>query len=598
MEPVIVLPVAPNSKHPKKAFFSRYNGRGSALSLAKLSSSCGALVHLSYHSSKASTLKPISEAKSEPTSSRSVSGDEPIADVGLPQFLTTIPLTKNKYHKDLNLEKLPQLPKPFTPKSIPLLESKISLCLQQCDFSDQDADKEAKAIKTDTLNELLSFMDNISAARALPSEVLDQLFNMLIENLRRPIPQIPKRYFFVDEPLVYDIAWPHLSIIYQLLSRYQFLFPEDTRFDQKFQEFLVDLLRAPDPNERDNVSNLIKTYLKTFPDRELSVLQQLNNTLSLCNTNVIDSFPIIPIVNIFLNRYLIQTNHEFKIKMYKTNIIELLTSAQLISLAPCLRDLFDIVLGNSMRLQNEQMKKYKSSQHFFNLEEEDDIFQFPGHTNNRISLQEQVQNPNLENSENDELHLARQFIYFIIEHWPFSRPSKQILFLQFLEKATEKLTNYDFAAVSTDLFSLYARIADPEGNAKVIQESFKIYQNVVIIPKIVDNTSIIYPIIYPAIDTIMHNHWSSITQNKAISTLNSLQELDPSQFADETKKKKEVEKNPPVNKYNDKLKNWVLIARVASKYDKTINLNSMLATIQKKFNPPDKFKKVAKPKKK
>lgn len=513
---------------------NRYKtGRNSSLSLYPRSKSSTVLSRLAYHTSKSQTLEPISSAKT--TDTKTSQQDGPIDDIGVPTYLTTVNLVHQKHHKDIKVENLPNLPIEITQKDIPLLKKKLEICNLLCDFTDNDVDREAKAVKSATIKELFNVFGAKLVLDKLPKEIIDEFFVMIQKNIFRGIPMTPKKFlFYDDEPLIFDVNWPHLNLIYQLFFKYQNLRPADERFTIEFHRKMMKNLLAPDPNERDMMLQFFKDYVIAFPDRENMVWVELSFYLINYKENAIPPFAVMPILLFFNERFAETTcNTELSDKIFKDAIIPLISSKHILSFYGALTQMFEIFIARDQGIAF------------------------------RLALQ-------------------------VILRFPVSKPSKQILFIRLLNFLTEKVTSSDFELLAKPLFTLYA-YCSTLNNGKVVDASFQIWSNVQIIPMILDNTRIIYPILHPALTRTMKKHWSTSTQNQALNTLRNMHDIDPFMF-DELNlgnpKKMMAFVEPDVTAATVAHKNWAIIARVAASKYSDFNLARILADIQMKFNKP------------
>ena len=512
---------------------SRYNSkRVSALSIKKRCASSSALQKLAYHTSRYATLEPISSASDVPKSKSMSNLDDPVDEVIL-NNLMTVEQHKLKHHKDMQLPNLPPLPPTInSPQTSSLLSQKIELCCNLCEFVDKDADLQAKSIKSQTIKELMNVFNSPTGIKNVPDKNIDEFFKMIKINLSRGIPTIPKKYlFYDDEPILCDIAWPHLSLIHQLILGYQKINPTDKRFNHDFLNMMFSLLSSPDINEREQVVSFFEKYMETFPDKELLVLNHLANLLIGYREKVNDLFCVIPCLRLFQTRFKLKKsldkNH---LKYFFDAILPLHTTKNLFSYY----GIFTDIMG------------------FF------------------ISFDKE---------------LAIKIFFIVIKSWPEAKPRKQILFISMINFIVEKIPPEQFETVATPLFSLYARCSQ-NCNYKVVDASFQIWGNVTILPMILDNTSIIYPIVYSWYNKTMKEHWNIRSQNAALNALKTMHDSDPFVF-DELSQSQNPKKGapPPIDPQAAQLhKNWALVARSAAKVDKNVNLAKILAEIQVKFN--------------
>ena len=104
-----------------------------------------------------------------------------------------------------------------------------------------------------------------------------------------------------------------------------------------------------------------------------------------------------------------------------------------------------------------------------------------------------------------------------------------------------------------------------------------------------DNTRIIFPILYPTYQRVMKEHWKSATQDAALNAIKSMHDLDPFMFDElaQQNKKGNTQANAVMDDQLMQLhKFWAQVARAAAKTDKNVNLARVLAEIQVKFARP------------
>lgn len=514
---------------------SRYKpGQRSHLSLYQRASSTSALSKLAYHTTKKATLTPMSSA-SAPVSGRK-DDSEPIADIDVPTTMTTVQQYHGKHHKDIVFPNTAPLPPELkSDADYKLLIEKLDACCILPDFADLDADQDAKSKKKRVLQELGPIFASAAQVKDMPKHVIDKFFDMLQVNLFRGIPLAEKKYLFFDEePILTDIAWPHLSLVYGLLIDFFKVAPKDPHFDSEFELKMTKQCAALDYNERSQVLTFFKAYVIAYPDRELRIWRRMAYMLMMYKEGVTEPFAVTPILVFFSVRFADLTKPELieeSNKIFDEAIIPLISSRHLASHWKPLQEIFGIFIGRdasvAVRLTNE-----------------------------------------------------------VIRRFPEAKPSKQILFLNMLSFLAEKLSLDDFQILARRLFNLYARVARYSAS-KIVEASFRIWGNVNIIPKVLENTSVIFPLMHPAISTAMWFHWNNSTQNAALNALKSMNELDPLVFTqlNQTTNKKNVGEADEAQT-RQVHKNWALVARQAAKVDRTFNLAQALTEMQMKFNNP------------
>jgi serine/threonine-protein phosphatase 2A regulatory subunit B' len=142
-------------------------------------------------------------------------------------------------------------PPPLPPISHPdfhfSFERKMAICHQIFLFSDDQSEKTPIEIKTQTLNEVLDF---VSRSNSLSEPILSLLFTMIEKHLIRFISFDQTMLYVWDRPCIVEPAWPHLSIVYQILTRLARVFPSHSYFSSVLFRKLLIPSGSPDPNER------------------------------------------------------------------------------------------------------------------------------------------------------------------------------------------------------------------------------------------------------------------------------------------------------------------------------------------------------------
>jgi len=123
--------------------------------------------------------------------------------------------------------------------------------------------------------------------------------------------------------------------------------------------------------------------------------------------------------------------------------------------------------------------------------------------------------------------LAVTVLLRVMASWPEAKPSKQIAFINMIGFLTERLTAEAFGRACALVFKLYAACA-LSYHAKVLDASFQIWQNVKIIPMVLDETRVAFPIMNQPLNRVMKDHWSVKAQN----ALKSMHDIDPFVFDD------------------------------------------------------------------
>jgi hypothetical protein len=118
------------------------------------------------------------------------------------------------------------------------------------------ADKEAKKIKTATLNEIQKF---IGMVPALPKDDILKLIEVMEAPVLRPVPQVSPVLLRPEEMVVFtEAAWPHYSIHYQILISLVTVIPGHPALSSlEHIKKLVGQFALPDATERAYLANYV-----------------------------------------------------------------------------------------------------------------------------------------------------------------------------------------------------------------------------------------------------------------------------------------------------------------------------------------------------
>lgn len=153
-----------------------------------------------------------------------------------------------------------------------LFINKLNLCCVVFDFSDPNKNAAEKDIKRETLLELLDFASSGSVRFTEP--VMAAICKMTAANLFRAFP--PSRRTSLscgaeteEEEPMFDPAWSHLQIVYDLLLRSISYSSLDAKLakkyiDQSFISKLLDLFDSDDPRERDCLKTILHRVYGKF----------------------------------------------------------------------------------------------------------------------------------------------------------------------------------------------------------------------------------------------------------------------------------------------------------------------------------------------
>jgi hypothetical protein len=100
---------------------------------------------------------------------------------------------------------------------------------------------------------------------------MDCLYSMIEANILRHFAPVDMRLSQQDDiPPTLELRWPHLSLVYQILSRFLALTPKFERH-QKFAELLLPIADSPDPNERAVIGAFYEQLIRAIANMRQSL---------------------------------------------------------------------------------------------------------------------------------------------------------------------------------------------------------------------------------------------------------------------------------------------------------------------------------------
>lgn len=172
------------------------------------------------------------------------------------------------------------------PQKQNLFVSKLNLCCEVSDFSDPDKNASEQDLKRQTLIELADFVSSGSAK--FTDAATAAMCKMCAVNLFRVFP--PKYRGNTtggeadDEEPMFDPAWSHLQIVYDLLLQFVSYNSLDVKVAKKYidHSFLLrflDLFDSEDPRERDCLKTILHRIYGKFMIHRQFIRQAVSNII-------------------------------------------------------------------------------------------------------------------------------------------------------------------------------------------------------------------------------------------------------------------------------------------------------------------------------
>nr|CAD1823592.1 unnamed protein product [Ananas comosus var. bracteatus] len=170
-----------------------------------------------------------------------------------------------------------------------LFVSKLNLCCIVFDFSDPNKNSAEKDIKRQTLLELIEYVNSANAR--FTEQMIASSCKMFAVNLFRVFPPNYRSNSSgggggggeaEEEEPMFDPAWPHLQLVYDLLLKFIGSSALDAKvgkkyFDHSFILRLLDLFDSEDPRERDCLKTILHRIYGKFMVHRPFVRKSVSN---------------------------------------------------------------------------------------------------------------------------------------------------------------------------------------------------------------------------------------------------------------------------------------------------------------------------------
>ncbi|XP_052835953.1 serine/threonine-protein phosphatase 2A 56 kDa regulatory subunit gamma isoform isoform X4 [Drosophila gunungcola] len=426
--------------------------------------------------------------------------------------------TSARYNASKNCELTALSPlneKTATAEREELFIQKIRQCCTLFDFSEPLSDLKWKEVKRAALHEMVDFLTNQNGV--ITEIIYPEAINMFAVNLFRTLPPSsnPNGAEFdpeEDEPTL-ESSWPHLQLVYELFLR--FLESPDfqpnmaKRFiDHQFVLQLLDLFDSEDPRERDFLKTVLHRIYGKFLGLRAFIRKQINNVFY---------------------RFIYETEHHNGI----AELLEILGS---------------IINGFALPLKEEHKQ--------FLLK-----VLLPLHKAKSLS----VYHPQLtycvvQFLEKDP-SLSEAVIKSLLKFWPKTHSPKEVMFLNELEELLDVIEPAEFQKVMVPLFRQIAKcVSSP--HFQVAERALYYWNNEYIMSLIADNSAVILPIMFPALNRNSKTHWNKTIHGLIYNALKLFMEMDQRLF-DECSKNYKQEKQMEREKLSQREELWQQVESLA-----------------------------------
>ncbi|KAK1549433.1 hypothetical protein Q3G72_002043 [Acer saccharum] len=361
-----------------------------------------------------------------------------------------------------------------------LFVSKVSLCCVSFDFTDPTKNCIEKDVKKQTLIELLDFV--ASAPMKFSEPAILAMCRMCAVNLFRVFPPNYRSSSHHtennddDEPM-FDPAWPHLQIVYDLLLKFITSSCLDAKvakryIDHSFILRLLDSFDSEDPRERECLKTILHRVYGKFMVHRPFIRKSISN---------------------IFYRFVFETEKH-------NGIAELL-------------EIFgSIISGFALPLKEEHKIFLRR-------------VLIPLHKPKSLGAYFQQLSYCVMQFIEKEPKLASVVIRGLLKYWPITNSQKEVMFLGEIEEILESINMVEFQKVMVPLFWRIGCCIN-SFHFQVAERSLFLWNNDQIINLIAHNRHVVLPIIFPVLEKNAKSHWNQAVLNLTLNVRKMFSEMD------------------------------------------------------------------------
>ncbi|KAI8059263.1 phosphatase 2A regulatory B subunit-domain-containing protein [Gongronella butleri] len=364
-----------------------------------------------------------------------------------------------------------------------LLVKKLIQCQVLFDFNDPSSCLDSKEVKRQALQELLHYVGTTRGA--VPESVYPEVVKMFSVNLFRSIsPQVqPMAEGFdpEDEEPVFELAWPHLQLVYEFFLR----FVESPDFnaqaakkhiDQRFILQLLDLFDSEDPRERDFLKTILHRLYGKFLNLRAFIRRSISH-LFFQFVYEVDHFngvaELLEILGSIINGFALPLKEEHKTFLFKV--------------------LLPLHKPPSLVMYHPQLTYC--------------VVQF------------------LEKDPS----LTTDTVTALLRCWPKVNSAKEVLFLHEMEEVLDVTDSLEFKKIMCPLFQKLAQcVASP--HFQVAERALYYWNNEYVLNLVAENVDALMPILFPPLYKHSQTHWNRAIHGLVYNALKIFMDMNPALF--------------------------------------------------------------------
>lgn len=351
-----------------------------------------------------------------------------------------------------------------------LFVSKLNLCCIVYDFNYSDENCAERDFKSQALLELVDFIASGSAKFTEPA--IASVTKMCATNLFREFPPKSRSYSTHgetedDEP-VFEPAWSHLQLAYDLLLQFINCTSLDVKLAKKYIDHffiskLLNLFESEDPRERDCLKTILHRVYGKFMVHRPFIRKSVSN---------------------IIYRFVFETERH-------NGIAELL-------------EIFgSVITGFAIPLKEEHKMFLVRAL-------------IPLHKPKSVGIYHQQLTYCVVQFVEKEPRLANVVIKGLLKFWPVTSTQKELMFLSELEEILENTSMMEFEKIMVPLFRRISCCLN-SSHFQVAERAHLLWNNDHILNLIMNKRDTVLPLIFSALERNIHNHWNqsvlNLTQN-------------------------------------------------------------------------------------
>ncbi|CAL5321418.1 hypothetical protein CsSME_00044063 [Camellia sinensis var. sinensis] len=360
-----------------------------------------------------------------------------------------------------------------------LFISKLSLCNMVFDFTDPSKSTTEKDLKRVTLIELVDFV--ASCPPKFTESAMVAMCKMCENNLFRVFPPNYQSNSGGsenddDEPM-FDPAWPHLQIVYDLLLHFVTSSLLEAKVAKKYINHsfilrLLDLFDSEDPRERECLKTILHRIYGKFMVHRPFIRKSIGNVFY---------------------RFIFETERHNGI----AELLEIFGSV-ISGFAVPLKEEHKIFLGRAL---------------------------VPLHKPKSLGVYFQQLSFCVTQFIEKEPKLALNVIRGLLKYWPITNTQKEVMLLSELEEIVEGINMGEFQKVMVPLFWRIGCCIN-SSHFQVAERALFFWNNDQIVNLIAHNRHVILPIIFPALERNIQCHWNQSVLNLSLNVRKLFTEMD------------------------------------------------------------------------